>query len=85
MDEKTITERVTILQLALISAHNKKEEWERDFDELDNKISVMTADGCSFEEKDKVVSSMLYLKKCVDGWQETIDHIRDWQDEIKAL
>jgi len=44
----------------------------------------MTADGFSLTNKDKVVESMLYLKECRDGWQETIDHIRQWQDELKG-
>lgn len=76
-------ERQTILQLALQESFRKRDECQSDFDELDRKITVMTAEGCSFSEKDKVVDSMLYLKKCRDGWQDTIDHIRDWQDELK--
>lgn len=84
MNDKLIMERQTILQLAIQEAYKKHDECQRDFDELDNSLSIMTADGCSFTEKDKVVESMLYLKQCRDGWQETIDHIRQWQDEIKG-
>ena len=83
LDEKTISERRIILQLALQEAFKKHDECERDIDKLDEKLSIMTADGCSFSEKDKVVESMVYLKKCQDGWQETINHIRKWQDEFK--
>ena len=51
---------------------------------LNGKLTLMTVEGCSFAEKDKVVESMLYLKECMYGWQETIDHIRVWQDELKG-
>lgn len=77
-------ERQTILQLALQEAFRKRDECQSDFDDLNKKISAMTAASCSFAEKDKVVESMLYLKECKSGWQETIDHIRAWQDELKG-
>lgn len=82
MEFKKINERQVILQLAIQEAFRKRDECQTDFDDLDRKLSAMTADGCSFEEKDKVVDSMLYLQKCRDGWQETIDCIRDWQVEL---
>lgn len=84
MDFKIINERQIILQLAMQEAYKKRDECQRDFDNLDKKLSIMTTDGCSFPDKDKVVESMLYLKECRDGWQETIDHIRQWQDELKG-
>lgn len=77
-------ERQTILQLALQEAFRKRDECQSDFNELNNQLSVMTTEGRSFSEKDKIVDSMLYLKKCRDGWQETINHIREWQDELKS-
>lgn len=84
MDSKTLEERETILQLAIQEAFNKRDECQRDADELENKLSMMYADGCTFSEKDKVVESMMYLQKCRDGWQDMIDEIRAWQDELKA-
>lgn len=82
LDFKIINERQIILQLAMQEAYKKRDECQRGFDNLDNKLNTMTADGCSFTDKDKVVESMLYFKECRDGWQETIDHIRQWQDEL---
>lgn len=84
MNFKIINERQIILQLAMQEAYKKRDECQRDFDNLDKKLSIMATDGCSFSDKDKVVESMLYLKKCRDGWQETIDYIRQWQDELKS-
>lgn len=84
LDFKIINERQIILQLAIQEAYKKRDECQRDLNNLDNKLSIMTTDGCSFTDKDKVVESMLYLKECRDGWQETIDHIRQWQDELKG-
>ncbi|MEK5068086.1 hypothetical protein [Sporosarcina sp. FSL K6-1508] len=83
MDFKKINKRQIILQLALQEAFRKRDECQIHFDQLDKKLSTMTADGCSFNEKDKVVESMTYLKSCRDDWQESIDHIREWQDELK--
>lgn len=83
MDIEKLMERQTILQLALQESFRKRDECQSDFDELNRKITVMTSEGRSFKEKDKVVDSMLYLQKCRDGWQETINHIREWQDELK--
>lgn len=72
-----------ILQLAIQESFRKRDECQSDLDDLNNKLSVMTADGCSFVEKDKVVESMLYMQRCRDDWQETINEIRAWQDELK--
>lgn len=84
MEFDKLTERQTILQLALQEAFRKRDECQSDFYELDHKLSAMTADGCSFKERDKVVESMLYLEECKKGWQSTINHIREWRDELKV-
>lgn len=84
LDSKIINERQIILQLAIQEAFKKRDECQRDINNLNNKLSNMTVDGCPLPDKDKVVESMIYLKECRDGWQETINHIRQWQDELKS-
>ncbi|MNF87920.1 hypothetical protein D3C84_703990 [compost metagenome] len=84
LDDKTLSERQLILQLALQESFRKRDECKGDFNELNKKLNSMMVDGYSFTEKDKVVESMIYLKECRNGWQETIDRIREWQDELKS-
>ena len=83
MTHEQLLERQTILQLAKNEASRKRDECQQEINELDGKLTTMTQNGKSFAEKDKVVDSMLYLQKCRDGWQDTINHIRAWQDELK--
>lgn len=84
MDIEVLMERQTILQLALQEAFRKRDECQNDIIDLNNKLNIMIADSHSFDEKKKVVESMLYLKKCKDDWQETINHIKEWQNELKG-
>lgn len=83
MNYELIMERQNILQLALEGAFRERDICQSNFDNLNNKLTELTLDGCSFSEKDKVVESMLYLKECINGWQDTINGIRNWQDELK--
>ncbi|MEI2465062.1 hypothetical protein [Niallia taxi] len=83
MKVESVISRQTILELALQEAFHKRDECEANYEELDDKLSEITADGCSFEEKERVIDSMLFLKDCRDRWEETINYIKVWQEEIK--
>lgn len=79
---KLAAERLIILQLASTMAHRKLDECQEELGELEQKQSIMKADGASFEDEEVVNNAIDYMSYCLDGWQETIDLIRDWEKEI---
>lgn len=84
MDKSVLSERRIILQLAVQEAMKKRDECQSDLDKLGEEFSVLNADGASFEEKDKLLDSMVYMKSCVDGWKKTIEAVWEWEREINS-
>lgn len=75
-------ERKLILALAHTEADRKYYEVHYDIRKLEEK--KMYTSIKDYEAREKIDKDIAYLKTCLDGWQETLNHIREWDKEISG-
>lgn len=74
-----IQERQVILQLAHAETDRKFHRVRYELEGMKKKLAASSHNSNDYEHYQKEVK---YLQQCLDGWQQTLDHIAIWQKEL---
>lgn len=77
--DEIIKERQVILMLAHAETDRKYHSVCRELEEMKKKLTAATIWTDEYTRYEKEVA---YLQECLDGWQETLDHIKSWEKEL---
>ncbi|MEK4228943.1 hypothetical protein [Solibacillus sp. FSL H8-0538] len=79
ISKEVIIERQVILQLAHAETDRKYHRVRYELEEMKKKLATTSPNTNDYVLYQKEVT---YLQQCLDGWQQTLDHIAIWQKEL---